>query len=362
MQKDYNTVGKSIEITIEQTTESRLPLVDLDDPGFGKHYSDHMLVADYENGKWTKVTIMPYQNFSLSPATSAIHYGQSIFEGMKAYKNQAGEAVIFRPEENWKRLNESATRMMMPEVPEEVFMDGLKSLIQVDSDWVPSKLGNSLYIRPFLFATDAYVGIKPSDNYRFAIITSPVGAYYSNPVNVLVSDYYVRAFEGGTGAAKAAGNYGATMRPMMEAKAKGFDQVLWMDPRGFKEIQEIGTMNVMFEINGKLITPSDEKGDILKGITRKSVVELAKHKGITVEERVITIDEVVDAFNNGTLTDAFGLGTAATIAPIASIQYGETKITLPELDKRTTSNSIRKEMDAIKYGINPDPFNWIKKA
>jgi len=245
---DDQVINSTYPINIEKTTESRIGEMDFEDIGFGKVYSDHMLVADYYDGKWNDCRIVPYGYMPMSPAISAIHYGQSIFEGMKAYKDSSGSPQIFRPYKNVERMNISARRMAMPEIPEEIFMNGLRELVNVDKDWIPTVSGSSLYVRPFMFSTDEFIGVKPADNFRFAIITCPVGPYYPKPVKGLVADKDVRAFKGGVGSAKAAGNYAATMLPVKEARELGYDQILWMDASNFKNIQEVGTMNIFFKI------------------------------------------------------------------------------------------------------------------
>ena len=305
-------------IKITPVTRSRVHEVDFENVPFGKVFSDHMFSADYEDGKWKNARITPFDNISFAPSISGLHYGQLIFEGMKAFKDIHGNGLLFRPEMNMRRFNVSAHRMAMPEVPESLFREGLYKLLQMDSDWIPPNPGASLYIRPFMFATDEYVGIRPSEQYRFMIFTCPVGPYYSSPVKVKVAERYVRAFKGGTGYAKAAGNYGATLRPVIEAHQEGYHQILWLDGEDFKYVQEIGTMNVFFVIGDKVITPSTETGEILKGITRDSAITILRDKGYEVEDRPIEIAEVVDAARSGDLMDAFGAGTAATIAHIPS--------------------------------------------
>ena len=246
----------------------------LDDLPFGKYFTDHMLEADFDGREWKGVNIKPYQPFLVSPSLAAIHYGQAIFEGIKAYKNPQGEASLFRPYDNLKRFNLSAERMEMPGVPEEIFIEGMKELVKLDSDWIPNKAEHSLYIRPFMFATDEMIGVRPSSTYKFMIILSPTGPYYSAPMRIYVEEKYVRAVEGGVGFAKNAGNYGAAMHPTAEAKRKGYDQVLWMDAYEHKYVQECGTMNVFFIVGNKAITPDLNSGTILAGVTRDSVIQL----------------------------------------------------------------------------------------
>ncbi|MGV6861508.1 MAG: branched-chain amino acid aminotransferase [Putridiphycobacter sp.] len=348
-------------IKISKTPNSRLETVDFDNLPFGKHFSDHMFEMDFENGKWGEPTIVPFGNLSLHPATSALHYGQSIFEGLKAQRGANGEVLVFRPDMNAKRFRESAKRMSMAEVPEDIFMQGLKTLLELDKAWVPSNDGQSLYIRPFLFATDDYVGIRPSEKYKFLIITSPVGAYYSEPVPVKIETYYTRAAEGGVGRAKAAGNYSASLYPAKLAAEEGYRQLIWTDAKTHTLIEEAGTMNVMFVINDVLITPSEDKDTILKGITKRSIVEVAQDWGVKVEEREIKVTEIIDAIKNGTLQDAFGAGTAATIAPISLIGFDGVNYELPPVEEREFSNKIKAYLNDYKKGIVEDKFNWLMK-
>ena len=308
----------TLDIKVEKIAKSRLSEVDFDNIEFARQYADHMFIADYDGKDWRDFKIIPYQNISLSPANPAIHYGQSIFEGLKAYKNENNDVLIFRPDMNFKRLNISAKRLMMPELPEEIFMDGMHELVGLDKNWVPGNEGTSLYIRPFMFATDEYIGIRTSDTYRFMIITCPVGGYYSKPVKVRVEENYTRAVKGGTGFAKTAGNYAAALYPASLAQKDGYDQLIWTDGQSHKYIEESGTMNIMFVINDTLITAP--VGDtILNGITRDSVLALANDWGMKVEVRPFSVDELITAIENNVLQEAFGVGTAATIANIELI-------------------------------------------
>ncbi len=348
----------TFDIKITQTSQSRLSELDYENIEFGKLYSDHMFTADYRDGEWTDLQITPYKDLSLSPATSAIHYGQSIFEGMKAHRNPEGRINVFRPMENAKRLNESAKRMCMPEFPTDLFMDALARLLKIDSDWVPPTAGTSLYIRPFMFATDEYIGVKPSDTYKFMVFTCPVGKYYGEPVKVLIEENFVRSADGGVGFAKAAGNYGSALYPAKLAQEKGYHQLVWTDAKEHKYIEESGTMNVIFQIGGKLITPPSSS-TILAGITRRSILELAKSKGIEVEERKVTVDEIIQALKNGTLEDAFGAGTAATIAHIKTIGFRGEDFELPAIENRTISVELAEDLMNLKRGITTDSFDWI---
>ncbi len=350
----------TLDIIVNKTESSRLNQFDPNNIQFGKLYSDHMLVAIYENGEWGVPEIQPYQNLSLSPATSFIHYGQAIFEGIKAYKNQQGEPTIFRPHDNYKRFNRSAHRIGMPDVPEHIFMDGMRTLIDLDKEWIPSLDRTSLYIRPFMMAVDDFIGIKPTEKFMFMIITSPAGPYYADPVSIYVHDKYVRAFPGGIGYTKAAGNYGGSMYPMMEVQKMGYNQILWMDGLEHKYVQEIGTMNVFFMIDDVLITP-ELSDTILAGITRDSVVKLLRDRGYKVEERPLSIDEICEAHRAGKLQEAFGTGTAASIAPIKDFTYKDELMALPSVDTWKVAPWLREELNNIRYGKVEDPYNWVYK-
>lgn len=347
-------------IRIEKTSQSRINELDEDNIPFGKLYSDHMFIADYIDGEWQDLRIVPYQNMSVSPAMTTLHYAITIFEGLKAYKNAAGEVVSFRPEANASRLNVSAERMCIPQVPESLFMDGLTELLKLDSAWVPSKPGTALYVRPFVFGTDEYIGVRPSNNYRFMIITCPVGSYYTKPVRVKIETKFSRAFEGGTGYAKAGGNYAASLYPARLAQQQGFDQLIWTDGKSHEFIEESGTMNVMFMIDGVLRT-APTSGTILKGITRDSVLTIARDWGMQVEEAPVKVSEVVAAAKEGRLQEAFGVGTAATIAPIATIGFEDELFDLLAADDSFFSKKVLKELDAIRIGEVEDQRGWVYK-
>jgi branched-chain amino acid aminotransferase len=348
---------KTFDISITQVQESRISELDFDHIEFAKIYSDHMFLADYRNGEWQNLRIQPYKNISLSPANPAIHYGQSIFEGLKAYKNDEGGVLVFRPTDNYHRMNESAERMVMPEIPEELFMEGLVELLKLDKAWVPSKEGTALYIRPFMFATDEFIGVKPSDTFTFMIITSPVGAYYSHPVKVKIEKHYTRAVKGGTGYAKTAGNYAASLYPALLAQKDGYDQLIWTDGQTHEYVEESGTMNLMFIINDMLVTAPT--GDtILRGITRDSVLKLAQSWGVPVEERPISVVELIAAIEDGSLKEAFGVGTAATIAHIATIANDGVDYELPGDERWEFSNRVLATLDGIKTGRIEDKFGW----
>ena len=346
---------------IQLTKNSRLPQVNWDNLPFGKLFSDHMFTMDFDDGNWSKPKIIPYGDIILSPANSAIHYGQSCFEGMKAHRDKNGDIVLFRPYENARRFNSSNKRMCMPEINEEVFVNSILELIAIDKKWVPQNLDHSLYIRPFIFATDPYIGIKPSDSYKFMIFTCPVGSYYSEPVSVKVETHYSRAVQGGTGFSKAAGNYAAALYPAMLAAKEGFRQLIWTDAKEHKYIEEAGTMNVLFVIDNVLVTPII--GDtILNGITRKSVVDIAKDWGMEVQERKIEVQEVFEALKDGSLTEAFGAGTAATIAPISNISINGENFIISESKGDHFHTKVLKYLSEYKMGIHPDKFNWLVKV
>lgn len=350
----------ALDITVRKVAQSRIGEVDPEHIQFGKIYSDHMLMAVYENGAWGQPEIVPFSNMSLSPATTFFHYGQAIFEGIKAYRDPQGNPIIFRPRDNWKRMNRSAERMAMPEVPEDMFVDGLKALVDIDRAWVPGAPDSSLYIRPFMIAVDEFIGVRPAEKFIFMIITSPAGAYYSKPVSIYVQDKYVRAFPGGIGFTKAAGNYGMSMYPTQQIRKMGYDQILWTDGYEYKYVQEIGTMNVFFVIGDTVITPDVEHDTILEGVTRASVLTLLREKGMKVEERMLSIDEIEAAYNAGTLKEAFGTGTAASIAPIGALTYHDHKMTLPPVDTWEVCNWLKKELADIRYGRKEDTHGWIE--
>ena len=350
----------SADFKITRAERSKLNSMALENLPFGKYFTDHMLEVDYEDGEWKTVEIKPYQPLLLSPSLAAIHYGQSIFEGIKAYKNQEGKAQIFRPIENFKRFNISAERMEMPCVPEEIFMEGMKQLVKLDENWIPKKPDHALYIRPFMFSTDDTIGVKPSNKYKFMIILSPTGPYYSAPMRIYVEEKYVRAVPGGVGYAKAAGNYGAVMLPTAEAKRKGYDQVLWTDAFEHKYVQECGTMNIFFIIGNKVITPDLNSGTILAGVTRDSVIQLLQEKNLIVEERGLGIDEIVSAYKEGNLLEVFGTGTAATISMIKELRYKDFVMNF-DVDSWKISPEIKNQMSDIKEGRLDDKYDWMVK-
>lgn len=348
----------TLKINISRTSHSRLAETNFSELPFGKIFADHMFMADFRNGDWQNARVVPYAHMTVSPATPAIHYGQAIFEGLKAFKGSGKEALVFRPLEHWKRMNISADRMCMPYLPEDVFMEGLQTLIGLDRDWIPADEGSSLYIRPFMFSADEYIGIRPSQDFTFMIINSPVGPYYSTPVKVKIETKFTRAAEGGTGFAKAGGNYAGALYPTRLAQEQGYHQLIWTDGREHKYIEESGTMNVMFVIDNTLVTPA--LGDsILRGITRDSVITLAKHWGMRVEERKVSVAELIEGLERGRVQEAFGAGTAATIAHIELIGHEGKNYYLPPVETRKVSNRLLTELDAIKRGVKPDTFGWL---
>ena len=348
----------TMQIKIERVSETRVQEVDFDNIPFGREFSDHMFIADYADGKWGDFRIQPYGNMEFTPAMLGLHYGQTIFEGMKAYRNDNGSVMMFRPMDNFNRLNVSAERMCMPTIPADQMMEALNELLKIDEAWVPESKESALYIRPFMFATDEFLGVKPSETYRCAIFTGPVGPYYTTPLKVIVEEKYTRAAKGGTGFAKAGGNYGGSLYPTKLAQEKGYHQILWTDAVEHKFIEESGTMNVMFQIGNTLVTAPT--GDtILKGITRDSVLTLAADLGIEVEERRISIEEIAVAHKHGQLLDAFGVGTAATIAPIELIGYQGVDMVLPPVNERKFSKMIADGLRAIRFGEVEDKFGWM---
>jgi branched-chain amino acid aminotransferase len=351
----------SADIKINRIAKSRVSEYDVNNVPFGKIFTDHMFVAEFEDGKWTKCTIQPYENVPMSYALSALHYGQAIFEGMKAYKSENGSVSLFRPLENFNRLNKSAVRMAMPEVPEEIFMGGLTELMKLDKDWVPTSEFGSLYIRPFLISTDEAIGVRPSDNYKFVIICCPAGKYYAEPVKVLIEHHYFRSVRGGVGYVKAAGNYGRSLYPTRLAQDKGFQQVIWTDSETNKYVEESGTMNLMFVINNTLLTPA-LSDTILAGITRDSVLAVARDWGMKVEERKISTEEIIAAHQNGTLQEAFGTGTAATIAHIKAIGFEDNLYELPPIENRKFAPKVDDYLRHLRKGMEADLHHWMYKV
>lgn len=351
----------SVPIQIEKTKNSRLSSVNVNEVPFGRVFTDHMFIADYKNNEWCNFRIIPYQHIEMSYAMSALHYGQAIFEGLKAFKQDNGDVVVFRANDNRVRLNKSAHRMAMPEVPEEIFMSGLMTLLSLDKQWTPDSENGSLYIRPFMIATEEAIGVKISSEYQFVIIASPAGLYYSQPIKALIQNTFYRSVKGGIGYVKAAGNYGRSLYPTKLAQEKGYQQILWTDAETGKYIEEAGTMNVMFVKNGVVITP-ELSDTLLSGITRDSIIKLAEKMNIPVEERKVSIEEVLKGIENGEITEAFGVGTAATVAHIIAIGHEEKDYVLPDVKNRKYSLLFDKTLRDIRKGRISDEFGWLKKV
>jgi branched-chain amino acid aminotransferase len=352
---------EAVDILVTKAERSKLQDINLENIPFGKYFSDHMLEADYENGEWKNVEIKPYQPLLLEPSLAALHYGQAIFEGIKAYRDDKGNAYIFRPQDNFRRFNLSAERMNMPVVPEEIFIQGMRQLIALDKNWIPAKKDHSLYIRPVMFSSDAMLGVRPSETYKFLIILSPTGPYYANPMKIMVEERYTRAAPGGVGFSKNAGNYGGSMLAATEAKKQGYDQVLWTDSTEHKWLQEVGMMNVFFIIDNVAITPDLTEGTILEGVTRSSVIKGLEEMGIRVEERKINIDEVIAAYKAGKLAEVFGTGTAAVIAPVKELNYKGFRMEFNP-DNYKISRHIKSWLNDIREGKAEDKYGWMVKV
>lgn len=329
--------------------------------GFGHIFTDHMFVMNYEKGKgWFDPRIVPFENVSLSPAAMVFHYGQEMFEGMKAYRGEDDKIYLFRPDMNAKRANSSNERLVIPEIPEDDFVQAVTELVRVEKDWVPTDEGTSLYIRPFVIATDEFLGVAPSETYLFMVILSPSGAYYENglePVGIWIEDEYVRAVKGGMGYIKTGGNYAASLIAQDKAHDEGYSQVLWLDGVERKYIEEVGAMNIFFKINGKVVTPM-LTGSILPGITRNSTIELCKHFGYEVEERRISVDELVEAAHSGALEECFGTGTAAVISPVGKLRHGDDVIVIGDNKIGPLSQKLYDTLTGIQWGKIDDPFGW----
>ncbi len=350
----------TMDINITKAETSKLNELTLENIPFGRYYTDHMLEADYIDGEWKNIEIKPYQPLVFDPSLAALHYGQAIFEGVKAYKNDNGEAFIFRPYDNYKRFNVSAERMQMPTVPEDLFIEGMRKLIELDSKWIPQMPDHSLYIRPFMFSTDPVLGVKPSDTYKFMIILSPTGPYYSAPMKIYVEEKYTRAAPGGVGFSKNAGNYGASMLATTLAKKQGYDQVLWTDAFEHKYLQEVGTMNVFFIIGNKAVTPRLNEGTILAGVTRDSAITILEEMGYEIDERRITIDELMEVHKAGELKEVFGTGTAATISLIKELKYKDYVMQF-EVESLKAAPELKKRLNDIRYGKAVDNHGWMYK-
>lgn len=347
----------TLQIKITENSNPRLATTEFKDIPFGKIFTDHMFVADFEDGEWKNFEILPYGPILMSPAISSLHYGQAIFEGMKAYRLPNGDISVFRANKNFERFNISAERIAMPTVPEEVFMQGIATLINIDRGWVPEQENYSLYLRPVMFATDTSLGVRASSTYKFVILATPTGPYYTNALKVKIETKYTRANEGGVGYAKTAGNYARSLYPFAEAQKEGFDQLIWTDSATHQFVEESGAANVMFVLNGKLVTAAVSE-TILNGVTRDTIITLAKDRGIEVEERKVTVAEILAGAENGTLTEAFAVGTAATVTQIGEIGFEDKLYKLTDPSTRTISTSIAKELNDIRNGVAEDRFGW----
>ena len=347
------------KIQIKKTRESKLIQLDFKNIPLGTTFTDHMFICSFRNGKWQKPEIKPLNTISTHPAAMVFHYGQAIFEGMKATIDKSGYPLLFRPYENAKRLNFSARRLGMPEFPQRLFVDALKALVSIDQKWIPKSEGSALYLRPFMYADEAFIGMRAASEYKFIIIASPANPIYNKRIRLFAETSYIRAAHGGTGEAKAAGNYAAAILPTEKAKSKGFDQVLWLDANNFKLIQEVGTMNIFFKINNIIITPPLD-GAILAGITRMSVIDLLKFKGYEVIERSITIDEVLKASENGLLQEAFGTGTAVGVAMIEEIGYKDRIIHIS--NSNPVGQMVLDTINKVRIGQVQDELNWMVKV
>ncbi len=350
-----------MDIKITKTTNPKTRPTDESTLGFGKLFTDHMFIMDYDEGRgWHSPRVEPYAPIPLDPATAVLHYGQEVFEGLKAYRSDDGRVLLFRPQENFKRLNASNDRLCIPNIDEEEALEGLRALVEVDKDWIPKSSGTSLYIRPFIISTDAMLGVHPGHHYMFIIILSPVGSYYSGglkPVDIFIENEFVRAVKGGMGMAKTGGNYAASLKAQDIASKEGFGQVLWLDGVERKYIEEVGAMNVMFKIGEKIVTP-ELSGSILAGITRKSCIELLKDWGIEVEERKISIDELADAYDKGLFKEAFGTGTAAVVSPIGKLKWGD-KVMEIGSDIGEVASKLYDTITGIQCGKITDKPEWI---
>lgn len=352
-----------MEISITKTTNPKQKPDDQSQLGFGKYYTDHMFIMNYDEGQdWHDARIVPYGPISLDPAAMCLHYGQEVFEGLKAYKREDGQIQLFRPEKNMERLNVSNERLCIPQIDEEFCVKAIKKLVEIDADWIPEAKGTSLYIRPYIFAVDAHVGVHPAKHLMFVVILSPVGAYYPkgiDPVDIYVENKYVRAVKGGMGFTKTGGNYAASLKAQDEAEKIGYTQVLWLDGVNRKYIEEVGTMNVFFIIGDEIITP-ELSGSILSGITRMSVIELLKSKGYNVVERKLSVQELFEAHDNGTLKESFGTGTAAVISPIGTFAWGDRKITVADGGIGEVSQMLYDTITGIQNGTIEDTFGWTQ--
>ncbi len=350
-----------MDIKVELTKNPKAKPQDETKLGFGQIFTDHMFIMDYETGKgWHNARVVPHGPISLDPASMCLHYSQEVFEGLKAYRTADNKIMLFRPDENFKRLNVSNERLVIPAINEQDCLDGLMKLLEIERDWVPKAEGTSLYIRPFIIATDPFLGVRPSDRYMFIIVLCPVGAYYASgldPVNIYVETNYVRAVRGGMGFTKTGGNYAASLKAQDEAHKQDYSQVLWLDGVERKYIEEVGAMNIFFKIGDTVVTPSLQ-GSILPGITRKSAIELIKSWGIPVEEKRITIEEVAEAYKNGELKEVFGTGTAAVISPVGHLKWGDMVMEINGGKIGEVSQKLYDKLTGIQWGKEPDEFGW----
>lgn len=361
----YRTEKKEVldmqKIKIERTTAPKAKPQDESKLGFGKIFTDHMYVMEYNKEKgWHDPKIMPYQEISLEPSAMVFHYGQEMFEGMKAYRTEDNRILLFRPNKNIERANNSNRRLCIPEIPEDDFLNAIKTLVAVDADWIPTRPGTSLYIRPFVIATDPFLGVRPSDTYKFIVILSPVGAYYESgldPVKIWIEDDYVRAVRGGIGEAKTGGNYVASLAAQMKAHDEGYSQVLWLDGVERKYIEEVGAMNIFFKINGTVVTPM-LNGSILPGVTRASCIDLCKRWGLPVEERRISVDELVEAARTGALEECWGSGTAAVISPVGHLRFENEVMQIADGSIGGISQKLYDTVTGIQTGKIEDTLGW----
>ncbi|MFC0605320.1 branched-chain amino acid aminotransferase [Winogradskyella pulchriflava] len=343
-------------LQIEKSETSKINSVNFNKLDFGRVFTDHMFVCDFADGKWQAPKIMPYQSLSFEPSARVFHYGQAVFEGMKAYKDDNGKIFLFRPDENHARINKSAARLAMPEFPKNYFFKGLEALLKLDSEWIKPGVGNSLYLRPFVIATEPAISASPANSYKFIIICSPAKSYYNSPVRVLIAEEYSRSADGGVGYAKAAGNYAAQFYPTSLAQQKGFQQVIWTDANTHKYLEEAGTMNIFFRVNDKLITaPNNDR--ILDGVTRKSIIQLASDLGITCEVRQITVEEIKTAARAGELKEVFGVGTAAVVSPVSAFEHKNELFEIPELEN-SYGQLFKKSLLNIQHNVSEDKHGW----
>lgn len=347
---------KSFEIDIVKSETSKINEVDFNNLTFGRVFTDHMFSCDFKDGQWQQPQIMPYQAMTIEPSARVFHYGQAVFEGMKAYKDDDDNVFLFRPDQNFERINKSSARMAIPEFPKDYFMNGLEALLKLDSSWIKPGVGNSLYLRPFVIATEPAISASPANEYRFMIICSPAKAYYAEPVRVLFAESYSRSADGGVGFAKAAGNYGAQFHPTNLAQKKGYQQIIWTDANTHEYLEEAGTMNIFFRVGDKLITaPKSDR--ILDGVTRKSVIQLAKDLGITCEIRPVSVKEIKEAAKTGTLKEIFGAGTAAVISPVSAFEHANSVFEL-EVQKDSYAASFKQHLLNIQHNLAEDLHGW----